>query len=289
MEADFAQVKVDVYESTHDVLARKVKLGDLTLTVGERSVHIPTRFHEDIIAEPFSALQKLRQLKDVLKEIRLSPLAQLNSLVRFSPSTYSIYALHLGPQGFAWSLVCLIEASLGVEDRNNMTPESTIDNPCHDLISQCMILAEFFRTHCQMLLAVQEKTFDFGGTLVRSLVAVFAHADKYTRGFSMFRNRHSIMCSMTSGTKYRRLRYTHLEKEIVACQTSAVMVFSTIVAAVEGMDPPSYLTFESLCTLAVNEFMEQTEGDRFTGPYATIVSIARGPVAQDMQEIWKKV
>lgn len=95
---------------------------------------------------------------------------------------------------------------------------------------------------------------------------------------------------MALGTKYRDLRNSHLHDETVRCQRNTVKVFAEMVRAVEGKIAPLGSRFlEHFCELVVDDFMQHTEEEKFTGPYSTVVGIARGTVAQEMQAIWKTV
>lgn len=89
---------------------------------------------------------------------------------------------------------------------------------------------------------------------------------------------------------YYDLVDTRLVDDTTSCQEDIIRLFTNIVRAAEGEIPPLRPPFmEHMCELAVIDFMCRTEAEKFTGPYSKILSIARGPVAQRMQEIWKKV
>lgn len=61
-----------------------------------------------------------------------------------------------------------------------MSPQSGINNACLDLVDQSTLLAEYFREHCQKSPPIRSLSSDIGKVLMRSLVPVFVHADRFT-------------------------------------------------------------------------------------------------------------
>lgn len=91
-------------------------------------------------------------------------------------------------------------------------------------------------------------------------------------------------------TGYSYLIVVRQEKETRSAQLNLMKLYSDLVRAAEGGVPPIDSRFvEQICMLAADDFAGRSKEDQFTGPYIKILEIVRGPLAQEMQEIWKKV